>query len=126
MISKNQMLRKQTQFKPNSNPNKPNWLYAQNEHNFCYNKQLRRKTPFQPPQKQTQFKPNSNPIGSDAQNKRILCYNKELQRKPAFQPPRKQTQNKPSHNSRSLGPILSGIKLRIKKQPCFEILKPRL
>ncbi len=73
-----------------------------NEHNLCYNNQLQRKPPFQPPQKQTQFKPNL----LYAQNERNLCYTNRLQRKPAFQPPPKQTQFKPnqtfSHLCKSL------------------------
>jgi len=51
MISKNQMLRKQTQ-------NKPNHKKAKNERNCCYTKELRRKSPAHPPKKQTQNKPN--------------------------------------------------------------------
>ncbi len=57
--------------KPNSNPiqsqTNPIGSDAQNESNLLFNKGLRRKTAFQPPQKQTQFKPNQTQFAGDAQ-----------------------------------------------------------
>ncbi len=56
MISRNQMLRKQTQ-------NKPNHKNAKNERNFCYTKELQRNAAIHPPKKQTQNKPKCSAVG---------------------------------------------------------------
>jgi len=44
---------KQTQ----TNPKQTQSQKAKNQRNFCYNRELRRKSAFHPPKKQTQFKP---------------------------------------------------------------------
>jgi len=51
---------KRTQNEPKRTQNEPNHKNAKNERNFCYNRELRRNSPFHPPKKQTQ----SNPIFS--------------------------------------------------------------
>jgi len=58
MISKNQMLRKQTQNKAKQTQNKPNHKNAKNERNLCYNKELRRKSAAHPQKNE----PKTNPI----------------------------------------------------------------
>jgi len=64
MISKNQMLRKQTQNKPKRTQNEPNHKKAKNDRNFCYNEELRRNAAINPPKKQTQTNPTCRGVAS--------------------------------------------------------------